>query len=224
MVMALIQKRIIVSSEDEKNILKNFHQLYYDSMDLTWRDTYWLGFNIYKCPLDCWIYQEIMFKVKPDIIIETGTFFGGSALYLASLCDILKNGEVITIDIAEQKGRPLHNRITYLTGSSISSEIINIVERKINKSHKVMVFLDSDHQKDHVLKEMIIYSKFVSEGSYLIVEDSNINDHPVYPDFGPGPMEAIDEFLKGNKNFIVDKKMEKFFLTFNPRGYLLRIK
>lgn len=87
-----------------------------------------------------------------------------------------------------------------------------------------MVFLDSDHQKDHVLKEMIIYSRFVSEGSYLIVEDSNINGHPVYTDFGPGPMEAIDEFLKGNKNFIVDKKMEKFFLTFNPRGYLLRIK
>lgn len=87
-----------------------------------------------------------------------------------------------------------------------------------------MVILDSDHKKVHVLNELKIYSKFVSKGSYLIVEDSNINGHPVLPNFGLSPMEAIKDFLKENKNFIIDKTKEKFFLTFNPNGYLKRIK
>lgn len=208
-----------------KNIVDQFHLLYFNSWKKTIRNTYWLGVPTIKCPLDCWIYQEIIYKIKPDLIIECGTSYGGSALFIASLFDLIDNGKVITIDISEEKkNKPQHKRIQYLIGSSISNKIIKQVKSQISANDKVMVILDSDHKKGHVLNELKIYSKFVSKGSYLIVEDSNINGHPVLPNFGLGPMEAIEDFLKENKNFIIDKTKEKFFLTFNPNGYLKRIK
>ena len=85
-----------------------------------------------------------------------------------------------------------------------------------------MVVLDSDHHRDHVLAELRTYSALVTPGSYLIVEDTNINGHPVRPEFGPGPMEAVDEFLRESPDFAIDPEREKFFLTFNPRGFLRR--
>ena len=117
-----------------------------------------------------------------------------------------------------------HKRIRFIKGSSVSKKILSMVKKFINPHSKVMVILDSSHKKNHVLNELKIYSKLVSRGSYLIIEDTNINGHPAYKEFGPGPMEAVEEFLKRNKNFISDRKMEKFYLTFNPKGYLLRIK
>lgn len=197
-----------------------FHKFYYNSK--VWRRTFWLGTPIQKCPLDLWIYQEIIYKLKPDIIIETGTANGGSALYLANLCDLINNGEVITIDTAVKKNRPKHKRITYLTGSSISSDIIKLVKSLIKNKSKIMVILDSDHSKNHVLKELKIYSNFVTEDSYLIVEDTNINGHPVKLNFGLGPWESVNEFLKDNKNFYIDRTKEKFYLTFNPKGFLYK--
>jgi cephalosporin hydroxylase len=158
------------------------------------------------------------------MIIETGTAGGGSALFLASVCDSLDHGNVITIDIEAQKDRPKHKRLKYLVGSSTSQEIVQQVRKGIGRKRKVMVILDSDHHKEHVLNELKIYSRFVTPGSYLIVEDTNINGHPVLSSFGPGPMEAIQEFLKDNENFVVDESREKFFLTFNPKGYLEKVK
>jgi len=205
-----------------KNIVAQFYQFYYDS--LVWEKTSWLGVPIKKCPLDLMIYQEIIFESKPDTIIECGTASGGSALFLASICDLLGNGKIITIDIDDVKGRPKHKRINYVIGSSTSKETVGCIEKFIDDKDKVMVILDSDHRKNHVIKELRIYSRYVSKGYYLIVEDSNINGHPVLKVFGPGPMEAIDEFLVENANFVVDTSREKFYLTFNPKGYLKRIK
>ena len=88
---------------------------------------------------------------------------------------------------------------------------------------RALVILDSDHSRGHVIEELKVWNRFVCVGSYLIVEDSNINDHPVFPRFGPGPMEAIDEFLASNEDFVIDETKHKFFLTFNPRGFLRRI-
>ena len=208
-----------------KNIVDQFHLLYYNSWKDTIRKTNWLGVPTIKCPLDCWIYQEIIYQIKPDLIIECGTSYGGSALFFASLFDLIDNGKVITIDISEEiKNKPQHKRIQYLIGSSTSNYIIEQVKSQISANDKVMVMLDSDHKKAHVLDELKIYSEFVSKGSYLIVEDSNINGHPVLPNFGLGPMEAIEDFLKEKKNFIIDKSKEKFYMTFNPNGYLKRIK
>ena len=140
------------------------------------------------------------------------------------MCDIVKHGRIISIDIAHLKDRPMHDRITYLLGSSIAKETKEKIKSMIKPGEKVMVILDSNHTRDHVFEELKIYNEFVTKGNYLIVEDSNINSHPVFPEFGPGPMEAIHDFLKINNDFIIDKKQEKFFITFNPDGYLLKVK
>lgn len=207
--------------ESIRRIVDPFHTLYYDSK--VWTETTWFGVRTQKCPLDLWIYQEIIYELRPDVIIETGTLNGGSALFLASLCDLLKKGKVITIDISNKKARPRHPRIQYLLGSSISEGVVEGVSRMLRPKDIVMVILDSDHSKNHVLHELRTYSRFVTRGSYLIVEDTNINGHPVYPEFGPGPMEAVEEFLKETNEFVVDSGRERLYLTFNPRGYLRKI-
>lgn len=222
----LIFQRIYVNPKLKRSIIDQFHKLYYDYFVFrgTWGNTFWLGVPVQKLPLDLWIYQEIIHEIKPDIIIETGTEYGGSALFLASMCDLVNNGKVITIDIQDKEGRPQHKRISYLLGSSTSKEIEDQVKSLIKDSDKVMVILDSDHHKEHVVNELMIYGKFVTKGNYLIVEDTNVNGHPVFIEFGPGPMEAIEEFLRGNEDFVVDENREKLYLTFNPRGYLRKIK
>ena len=202
----------------EPGVTEAFHRLYYDTA--VWKDTYWLGVRTQKCPLDLWVYQEILNETRPDLILETGTAHGGSALYLASVCDLLGRGEVVTVDISPVEGRPQHDRITYLTGSSTADEVVGEVERLATDHERVLVILDSDHSRDHVLDELRIYSRLVSPGSYLVVEDSNVNGHPVLAEHGPGPMEALEEFLAESDEFEVDAAREKFFLTFNPRGYL----
>jgi len=206
-----------------KAVIDLFHQIYYHSNERTWENTYWMGHQTLKCPLDMWIYQEIIFDTKPDVIIETGTFSGGSALFFAMICDSIGEGRIITIDIEIRPHRPEHPRITYLSGSSTSQEIVDNVKEIIGNNKKVLVILDSEHTKDHVLQECKMYSQFVNKDSYLIVEDSDINGHPVRPEFGPGPFEAVEEFLKSNNDFVIDTSKEKFLMTQNPNGYLKRV-
>jgi cephalosporin hydroxylase len=217
-VIEKLTKRLGVRSTNSKAVWK-FHRMYYDSY--VYRRTYWRGVETQKCPLDLWIYQEIIHELHPDVIVETGTFSGGSALYLASLFDLLGRGRVITVDIEPQPGLPTHPRITYVQGlSSTAPEAVAKVNAMIKDTDEVMVILDSDHSRDHVLNELRVYGKMVTPRQYLIVEDTNINGHPALPDFGPGPMEALDVYLKENDAFEMDPSREKFFMTFNPRGYL----
>ena len=209
----------------ECRIINQFHEIYYNRLSgerPIYENTFWMGFPCLKCPLDLWIYQEIIFQIKPTIIIETGTYHGGSALYIAHLLDILDTGSIITIDIETYADRPQHPRIKYLTGSSTDE----ILVRKALTGYdlaKCLVILDSDHSKDHVLKELKLLSSYVSLDSYLIVEDTNINGHPTFPTFGAGPFEAVQEFLWADNRFIADVSREKFLMTFNPKGYLKRI-
>ena len=221
----LIYNKIYISNKSEQEVVDNFHKLYYNSVlfGKTWGDTNWLGTPNQKCPLDLWIYQEIIYDIKPDLIIECGTADGGSALYMATLCDIMKKGKIVTIDIKDSEIKPKHDRIKYLIGSSTSKEIVKQVKSMINKGDKVLVILDSDHRRDHVFDELNIYNKLVSKESYMIVEDTNLNGYPIVPDFVPGPMEALNDFLEKNDDFIIDKSKEKFYLTFNPRGFLKKI-
>ncbi len=111
----------------------------------------------------------------------------------------------------------------HLTGSSTSELIVQQVEERV-ANKRVIVILDSEHARSHVLEEMRLYAPFVTIGSYLIVEDTNVNGHPVYPEFGAGPSEAVTAFLETRDDFEVDPSREKFLLTFNPRGYLKRIR
>lgn len=203
-------------------VLNDFHRHYFHS--LIWQSTTWLGVPAQKCPLDLWIYQEIMNEVKPDLVVECGTRYGGSALFLATMCEIIGQGEVISVDIDALPARPSHRRLSYVHGSSVDSATLKRIEtiRGYRKDCRTLVILDSDHSKAHVLQEMELYAPMISVGSYLIVEDTNLHGHPVLPEFGPGPMEAVAEFLPKNPDFVVDRSREKFFMTFNPGGYLKR--
>jgi cephalosporin hydroxylase len=211
----------------DRETVDQFHTLYYSRPEQTIYDTYWLGVAAQKYPSDLWIYQEIITELRPDFIIETGTYWGGSALYLASICELLGHGQVITIDTVDMaesaNTRPEHARITYLHGSSIESEVVEKVRTLVADAATIMVILDSDHSREHVVNELKIYSEFVTPNSYLIVEDTNINGHPVFPEFGPGPMEALDLFLPTSAEFMPDSSREKFFVTANPRGFLRRV-
>jgi len=220
-ILKLLARRFVPKNQIKASILNYFHKYFYYSR--AWANTYWLGIKILKSPLDLWVYQEILFELQPDIIIECGSASGGSALFYASICDIINRGRIISIDI-EERERPIHERIKYLIGSSISAEIIAKIKKEIKAADKVLVSLDSDHHKDHVLSELKLYSQIVTKDSYLIVEDTNINGHPVVPKYGPGPMEALEEFLKENNDFIIDRTREKYYLTFHPNGFLLKIK
>ncbi len=205
-------------------IVDDFHRLYYTSADRTLRVTNWLGNRVIKCPLDLWVYQEIIFETRPALILETGSGRGGSALFMACMFDLIGQGRVVTIDARDIK-RPQHPRITYLLGSSTDpAQVERMRAAAAEESGPVMVVLDSNHSKAHVLEELRCYAPLVSPGSYLIVEDTNVNGHPVVQDHGPGPMEAVQEFLaaEAGRDFAVDESREKFFLTMNPSGYLKR--
>jgi cephalosporin hydroxylase len=210
-----------------KIITRLFHQLYYNRGKRTWQNTFWFGTPLLKCPLDLWIYQEIIYETRPDVIIECGTHEGGSAQFLAYLLDKIGNGRIITIDIkASHVKPPHHDRINYIIGSSIDDTTVEKARQQIKPNEKVLVILDSDHSRDHVYQELLKYGPLVSKGSYMIVEDSNIGGYPALKSYGPGPMEAINRFLADsrNDNFMVDDSKEKFYLTFNPKGYLKKIK
>jgi cephalosporin hydroxylase len=201
----------------------NFAVRYFEEGERTWHNTYWLGTRVLKLPLDLWIYQEILHRKQPDVIVESGTFSGGSAHYMASICDMVGAGRIVTIDVRPWgDDRPQHERITYVDGSSTDPDVIASVRASIAPGESVMVILDSEHDRDHVLAELRGWGPAVTPGHYLIVEDTMINGHPVEPDWGPGPKEAVDAFLAETDAFEVDPDMEKFLFTWNPGGYLRR--
>jgi cephalosporin hydroxylase len=177
-----------------------FHYYYYRDSLTTWGNTAWMGVPLLKLPMDLWTYQEIIHDTKPDLIVETGTNRGGSALYFANLCDIAGRGRIITVDIsAPPVEAPQHPRIEYIIGSSTSPEVLERIRSNIH-----------------------LYSPLVTPGCYLVVEDTNVNGHPVFRSHGPGPMEALNDFLATNKEFSIDLSREKFRITFSPRGWLKR--
>jgi cephalosporin hydroxylase len=211
-----------VHEESAEEIVRQFHRLYYREREQTWQNTYWLGVPAHKCPLDLWIYQELFFKTRPDVIVESGTRFGGSALFLACMCELVGTGRVITIDVDPVEGRPEHPRLSYVEGSSVQPEVVAQVSSGITAGESVMVVLDSDHHKVHVLEELRLYSPMVTTESYLVVEDTNLHGNPVQTRF-LGPAEAVEEFLRETDDFEIDRSCEKFFMTFNPGGFLKRV-
>ena len=214
-------------SASDRELVDRFTTLIYDIADDQSLRTYfssWMGYEMFKWPSDLWMYQELVTRLRPDVIIETGTYRGGSALFLACICDLLDHGQVVTIDIDTTWSsiRPRHPRITYLDGSSTGPENIAKIEGIVAGRPNGLVILDSDHTRDHVLDELRIYQKFVPPGGYLIVEDTAVNGHPVYPDFGPGPWEAVAAFLADDDAFEADATCERIYVTQNPRGFLRR--
>jgi len=214
-------------TESQRALVAEFQDLLYSLTDANGNRSYsitWLGYETYKWPSDIWLYQEIISRMKPDFIVETGTFRGGSALFLACVCEMVGHGQVLTIDpdVSAADERPQHPRITYLAGSGLDAEIVHCVEGIVGSRSKVMVILDSVHTRDHVLEELRTYRRFVTTEGILVVEDSHVNGHPTYKEFGPGPWEAIEDFLAETSDFYIDRSFERFLVTANPNGYLRR--
>lgn len=207
----------------EQAVIDDFHHLYYDRADQTWRDTRWMGTSIQKLPLDVWLYQEYLHDIRPDLVIECGTYMGGSALYLAQMMDIIGHGEIVTIDLVPRPGRPEHPRITYIDSSSTEPAVVEAMAQRA-QGKTTMVILDSDHSHAHVYNEMVAYAPIVSVGSLLIVEDTNVHGHPVYAAHQPGPWEAVAQFRAERDDFEVEASSRKFLISFNPEGVLRRLR
>jgi cephalosporin hydroxylase len=199
----------------------------------------WLGRPIIQLPQDLFAMQEIIWTLKPDFIIETGIAHGGSLTFYASILELMGKGKVIGIDIdirkhnrAEIEKHPLYHRIVMIEGSSVSEDVVAQVKSITDGAKGILVSLDSHHTHQHVLKELELYTPFVSVGSYCVVFDTAIEelsreipiiDRP----WGPGnnPKTAVWEFLKTNDRFVIDKDIEtKILITAAPDGYLKCIK
>ncbi len=203
-------------------VARLFYRAYYE-VPGSWRETRWLNFTALQTPQDLWVYQEIVAETRPDLIVETGTSRGGTTLYLATVCDALGYGRVLSIDVQHSDQLPRHPRIEYLTGSSTDPWVVDEVRTRLGEHGRLMAVLDSDHSRDHVLAELRAYGPLISEGCYLVVADTNINGHPAVPHWGPGPMEALEAFLDEGAPFSPDRSREKFLVTFSPRGFLRRV-
>jgi len=194
----------------------------------------WLGRPIIQYPQDILAIQEIIWKTKPDLIIETGIAHGGSLILSASMLELIGKGEVLGIDIdirkhnkQEIEKHPMFKRITMIEGSSIDIKIIKKVQEFAKNRKKIMVILDSNHTHDHVVKELQAYSPLVSKGNYLLVFDTIIEDVPEEYNknrswgINNNPKTAVKQFLKKNDRFKIDKKIEeKLLFTAAPSGYL----
>jgi cephalosporin hydroxylase len=147
-----------------EQVVDGFHELYYETGEAggTWKDTTWFGVPTWKVPLDLWVYQELLYQLRPDLIVETGTAHGGSALYLATLCEALGRGEVVSVDVGHWPGRPDHRRHTYRTASSTDPQVVAQVAERADGAGCVLVVLDSVLPRDHVLAVLRSYDGLVT--------------------------------------------------------------
>ncbi len=201
--------------------------------------TNWFGEPILQLPQDMFALQEIIFKTKPQYIIEIGVAWGGSLLFYSTIMEAIGGIGVIGIDVfipddlrerIMNHGK-LSERIKLITGSSIDLETVEKVKSIVGNSKEVMVILDSSHTREHVLSELKLYSPLVSKGNYLVVSDTIIEylptqEHRPRP-WGKGnnPLTALNEFMKDNNRFEIDAEIEnKLLFTCQPGGYIRCVK
>ncbi len=198
-------------------------------------DVTWMGRPIIQLPEDIIMMQELIWKVRPDVIIECGIAHGGSMLFYASLLELMGKGRVIGIDIEIRphnkiaiESHPVVNRVEMLEGSSTSQKTFNSVKEMVKGDKRVMVVLDSNHSKDNVARELELYRELVSPGSYLVAMDGaqafvwDIPDgkHEWKDD---NPLIAIEEFIENNPKFRIDSSYERLRVTASPKGFLRKL-
>jgi cephalosporin hydroxylase len=198
----------------------------------------WMGRPIIQYPQDMIAMQEIIWDIKPDLIIETGIAHGGSLIYYASILELIGKGEILGIDIDIREHNrtaiekhPMSRHISMIEGSAISGDVIEQIKPFLQNRKTIMVCLDSNHSHAHVLKELQLYSPFVTVGSYLVAFDTIVEDLP--GDFfkdrpwsvGDNPKTAVLEFLENNDQFVINHDIDnKILLSVAPGGYLKRVK
>ncbi len=201
--------------------------LIYHQKEIVFEAVSWMGIQALKNPLDAWIYQEILYEIQPDVVVEIGSRYGGSTKYFADLLEIIGNGTVISIDPDRGEYALAHKRVLALTGRSTDPEILAHVKEYCS-GKTVLVMHDGDHRKKQVLEDLEAYAPLVSSGSYYIVEDGIVDlfhhgDGLGFKEEDPGPLAAVEEFLSRHPEFMVDESRERYVLTYNPRGFLKRL-
>lgn len=211
-----------------RNAAHDYMLWYYYSQ--TWKQTSWLGVETQKLPSDMWNYQEILTQLRPKLVIEFGSWMGGSALFFSSILRQFGSAyRVLSVDINHDRLHEAAKRdpnIIFFQSSSSDPEVADrILELRTAYPGPVFAVLDSDHSKAHVLEELMLLRNLLKIGDYVVVEDSNINGHPVFsPDPGAGPFEAIQDYIRQYPDdYRLDRKREaKFGVTFAPGGFLIR--
>jgi cephalosporin hydroxylase len=217
----------LLAREAAMQTVDRFRDLYYSSG--TPGDLSWCGVPILKNPCDLWQVVELIQRLKPVLLIETGTHHGGSALFYADIARCLGIATtVLTIDLnpkwsVDPRTRGIQSLVGLSTEDRILRQVAQAVTDATTGGGHVFVTLDSDHSRENVLDELRAYAGFVTRGSYVVVEDTNVNGHPSFPEHGPGPFEAVEAFLRERDDFVVDRDCERFLLTFNPSGWLRRL-
>ena len=232
-------KKFVNSMNKNKSLLKKSKDWIDNVFDYEYVYHFrWLGRPIIQFPQDMVAVQELIWKIKPDFIIESGIARGGSLIFYASILELLNHGKIIGIDIdirkhnrIEIENHPLFKRIKLIEGSSIDDSVIHKIKKIIKDKKKIMILLDSHHTEQHVLEELEKYSPFVRSGSYVVVFDTIIENMKKHHsenrpwNHGNNPKTAVTKFLKKNKRFKIDKEIQKkLLITSCPDGYLKCIK
>ncbi len=234
------KRKYIQRMNEDKNLLAMSNRWFIESCKYKYSYNFtWMGRPIIQFPQDIVAMQEVIWEVKPELIIETGIAHGGSLIFYASMLEVIgRNGQVLGIDIDirphnrdEIEKHPMFKRIEMIEGPSTEEKVVNKVYDFASDKRPVLVVLDSNHTHEHVLKELELYSPLVTKGSYLVVFDTIVDDMP--DDFfsdrpwgkGNNPKTAVRDFLKTNERFIVAREIEdKLLITVAPDGYLKCIK
>lgn len=191
--------------------------------DLPWRDTTWLSQPVQVAPTDLFAYQEALVRSGAEVVVATGTDDPGRVAYLASLCDLLDRGEVISVGEAPLAGRYEHPRVRHVEGRPHDDATAAAV-RELVGARPALVLLGSCTDRHKTTLEFDRYAPLVAPGSYVVVERTVVNGHPAWTAFGPGPMEAVKAILTAHGDFVVDADLERYSLTFNPSGYLRKVR
>lgn len=193
--------------------------------DIVFDKMKWQGVRILKNPMDLWIYQEILFETRPEVIIEIGSANGGTTLFLAHMSEIISEdgSVVISIDIDRSNYKVSHPRIKSITGDSLSDSVFDEVAGYC-AGRKVLIIHDADHTEESVYANLVKYGSLVTSGSYFIVEDGIIDLFSSTEGIGghPGPLRATKRYLLSNSDFEIDVSRERYWLTYNPKGFLRR--
>lgn len=211
---------------ETKDLVESFEKLVFapEQNGKSWNAGTYFGLPFLKWPCDTQIYQELVFDLKPQLIIETGTYTGASALFFAHLLDQIGWGKIVSVDLQTvTNDYPRHPRINYLGGvSSTNLNTLKEIRRYLPPEGKVLVILDSDHRKEHVLTELNLYSEFVSPASYMVVEDINLGTDLFLPEHGPGAQAALDIWLPKHPEFRPDPRKSSKYL-FSTNAWLKKI-